>query len=191
MAFADPTRSIEQLALTPGMTVADFGAGTGYLAVAAAEAVGQGGKVYVVDIQDTVLTKARHYASSRHMDTLVFVHGDLEAPHGSTLADTSVDVVLCSNLLFQVSDRSAILREAYRVLVPGGRLVVIDWSDSYGGMGPQPEYVVPESVARAEAEAVGFRAIGELDAGSYHYGLVLRKNAAREAAPQTQTQQAP
>jgi ubiquinone/menaquinone biosynthesis C-methylase UbiE len=176
MAFADPKRSIEQFMLSPGMEVADFGAGAGYLAVEAAEAVGGDGTVYVIDIQQELLTKVTHLASEHHLATLQYIHGDLEKPNGSCLPDASVDAVIISNLLFQVTDKAQVLHEAFRVLRPGGRVLVVDWRDSFGGMGPQPEHVLLEADARSLVEAAGFELMADIDAGAYHYGLVYKKH---------------
>jgi len=176
MGFSDPKRNIEQLALDPGMEVADFGAGAGYLAVEAAEVVGEDGMVFVIDIQQELLTKATHLAKEHHLDRLVFVHADLEAERGSTLPDEAVDAVVISNLLFQVEKKDAVLAEAFRVLRPGGKLLIVDWRESFGGMGPQQEHVLPESDARELATTAGFVEYTDIDAGAYHYGLIFKKH---------------
>lgn len=176
MAFANPKRNIEQFALKPGMEVADFGAGAGYLAVEAAEAVGNDGRVYVVDIQQDLLTKATHYAKEHHLDRIVFIHADLEQSRGSTLPDKSVDAVIISNLLFQVKDKTAIVREAFRILKETGRVLLVDWRDSFGGMGPQPECVLVETDARECVEQSGFIYVSSIDAGAYHYGMIFKKH---------------
>ena len=62
MGFGNPKRIIAQCKLEEGMEVADFGAGAGYLSVEAAEAVGESGVVYVIEIQQSLLTKATHLA---------------------------------------------------------------------------------------------------------------------------------
>lgn len=175
MAFAHPKKHIEQLNIAPGMKVADFGAGAGYLAVELADAVGESGKVFVIDIQSDLLTKATHLASERHLQSLVFLQGDLEKPNGSSLESDSLDVVICSNLLFQVAHKDAVVSEAHRVLRPSGRLLIIDWRESFGGIGPQPEHVFNEIRARDVCERLGYSFVSEIDAGTYHYGLIYRK----------------
>src|SRR5437588_7612192 len=60
----------------------------------------------------------------------IFIWADLEKPRASKLADRRADLVLISNLLFQLSDKKAPLKEAWRILKPAGRLAVIDWEDS-------------------------------------------------------------
>jgi len=176
MGFANPKRNIEQFKLEPGMEVADFGAGAGYLAVEAAEVVGKDGTVYVVDIQRELLTKATHLAQEHHVDTITFIRGDLEETEGSTLPEESVDAVIISNLLFQVEDKAAVAAEAHRVLRKGGKILVVDWRESFGGVGPQPEAVFHEDDARELLEAAGFVHFEDIDAGAYHYGLIFTKH---------------
>jgi len=175
MSFADPKRNIEQFGLELGMEVADFGAGAGYLAVEAAEAVGKEGNVYVIDIQQELLTKATHLAKEHHLDSITFIHTNLEKENGSTLPDECVDAVIVSNLLFQVEDKNAVLLEARRILRNDGRLLVVDWRESFGGMGPQPEHVLREEDVRIIAKNCGFIHQNDIDAGAYHYGMVFRK----------------
>jgi ubiquinone/menaquinone biosynthesis C-methylase UbiE len=175
MTFANPKRNIEQFMLEEGMIVADFGAGAGYLAVEAAEAVGKKGTVYVIDIQQELLTKSLHLAKEHHLESIVFIHGDLEAEKGSTLEDESVDAVIISNLLFQVGKKDALVLEAFRILKEKGRVLVVDWRDSFGGVGPQAEFVLTEEDARDLLEKNGFTHISNIDTGSYHYGLIFRK----------------
>jgi len=175
MSFANPKRNIEQFSLEEGMDVADFGAGAGYLAVEAAEAVGKEGSVFVIDIQQELLTKSLHLAREHHLETIQFIHGDLEAEKGSTLPDESVDAVIISNLLFQVENEEAVLKEAYRVLKNGGKILVVDWRESFGGVGPQPDHVINEEEMREMVEKIDFKHVSDIDAGAYHYGLIFKK----------------
>ncbi|MBP9760374.1 MAG: class I SAM-dependent methyltransferase [Candidatus Pacebacteria bacterium] len=176
IAFSDPKKIIEQCGIEPGMVIADFGAGAGYFSVEAAEKVGKDGTVYVIDIQQELMTKVTHLAKSHHLDSLMYIHGDLEAEQGSTLPDDCVDMVIISNLLFQLDNKEAVLVEANRILRPRGRLLLVDWRESYNSMGPQPEHVVSEDTARALVAGVGFIKPKNIDAGAYHYGIVFQKH---------------
>ncbi len=90
------------------------------------------------------------------------------------MADRHLDLVLISNLLFQLEDKPAALKEAWRILKPTGRLAVIDWSESFGGMGPHKKAVVKKEQALLFAREAGFELIKEFDAGAHHYGLIFR-----------------
>ncbi len=176
MDFADPKRIVAQLGIVPGMKVADFGSGAGYFAAAIAPLVGENGVVYAIDVQQELLTKARHFAEEKHLSAIVYVHADLESDGGSTLRSCSVDLVLMANVVFQVEDKAKLFAEAFRVLVPGGRLAVVEWRGSFGGVGPQPEHVAQEEDVRVLALRSGFVPHGPLDTGSYHYGFMVEKH---------------
>lgn len=177
MGFSDPKKNIAQLSVEDGMRVADFGSGSGHYTVAAADAVGDTGRVYAIDIQQALLKKVKNLSTNEHKKNIEVIWGDLERVGGSKLREESMDVVLIANTLFQVENKDAVIKEAYRVLKQKGRLLVIDWTDSFGGLGPQPAYVIHESDARLRIEKGGFVHDRSIDAGAHHYGLIFRKSS--------------
>lgn len=156
------------------MKVADFGAGPGHYATLASDLVGEHGEVYLIDIQRELLTKAKTLDST-HRPNLRFICCDLEGPEGTGIRDGYLDAVIISNLLFQLDDKAACAREAFKILKGGGRIMLIDWSDSWGGIGPHPDHVVTASAAQPIFEEKGFSAKRDFDAGEHHWGLVLEK----------------
>lgn len=176
MPFAHPRKNIAEFGLSKGDRVADFGAGPGHYAIAAAKAVGDDGHVYAIEIQKNLVDKITSAAESADCSNIDAIWGDLEKPEGSTLKSELVDAVIVSNVLFQVQDKEQFLREAHRVLKPGGRLLLIGWSDSHGGLGPQPDHVVNKDEALALARGVGFTPQQVLSPGEHHYGFVGKKN---------------
>lgn len=173
--FMHPHKVIEALAITPGMIVADFGAGSGVFTLALARAVGAHGRVYAIDVQKDGIRRILNEARKHNLEKRVsIIWGDLEQDRGSKIADRLVDRVVVSNLLFQVPDKRAILAEARRILKPGGELAIIDWEDSFAGMGPRPEDVVTHDTARSLARSGGFEIVRECDAGAHHYGIIVR-----------------
>src|SRR5690606_13333033 len=122
-----------------GMRVADFGAGSGQYSFALAEAVTGAGKVYSVDVQKNLLAKIKNESIKRHLLSIEPVWGDIDKQGGSTLRDNSCDVVVMANILFQLEQKETALKEAYRVLKPRGRLLIVDWSESFGGIGPSSQ----------------------------------------------------
>lgn len=173
--FAHPPRNVQALAIEPGMSVADFGSGSGAYALLIAEALAGSGHVYAIDVQKDLLRRTFNEARRRNLQTVKVLWGDLERPNGSKLADDAADLVLISNLLFQVEEKGAVIAEAYRILRRGGRLAIIDWTESFGGMGPDRHSVFPKDEARRVAENTGFAAANEFAAGAHHYGLIFRK----------------
>lgn len=178
-AFAHPPRNVALFGIEPGMKVADFGSGSGAYALLMAEHLKGEGAVYAIDVQRDLLRKTHNETLKRKLHVLSVMWGDVERPGGSKLADRSLDLVLVSNLLFQVEDRSALFTEARRVLRDGGRLIVIDWSDSFGGMGPEQKTVVTKEKALELAQDAGFSLERAFEAGAHHWGLILSAQAAQ------------
>jgi ubiquinone/menaquinone biosynthesis C-methylase UbiE len=175
--FADPKSNVLQLGLREGMKIADLGAGSGHYAIAAAHAIGRDGRVYAVDVQEDVLAHLRdsaHRAGVRNVDT---VWGTLEKAGGTKLKDASMDAAILSNVLFQLADPAAAVAEAKRVVKPGGKVLVVDWAGSYGGMGPAPAQVLPEHKAEELFITGGFHKQKSFRAGPHHYGIVFTSPA--------------
>lgn len=175
--FAHPSRNVGALGVEPGMKIADFGSGSGAYVLAMAERMANAGHVYAIDIQQDLLRKTKNEAHKAGYKNVQTVWGDLERPNGSHIADAYLDLVLISNLLFQVEEKARVLEEARRVLKPVGRLAIIDWSESFGGMGPQKSGVVKKERATELSEQTGFIFQSEFPAGAHHYGLLFKKDA--------------
>ncbi len=172
-AFSNPRENVLRLGLREGMKVGDFGTGTGHYARAAAAIVGQNGKVYAIDIQENVLKHLKLNTHARHHGTIDTVWGDIEKLGGTHLRAASLDVVILANVLFQIEHRSVLLEEIRRVLKSEGKLMVVDWAGSYGGIGPAPKHVVAEHEAEALFIGGGFHKVKSFRAGPHHYGIIF------------------
>lgn len=173
-SFAHPVRNVAVLGIEKGMAVADFGSGSGAYVLAIADVLANTGHVYAVDVQRDLLRRIHTEAHIRGFKNVGIIWGDLERAHGSKIAERSLDMVLISNLLFQVNDKRGVLAEAWRVLKPTGHLAVIDWADSFRGMGPVEKDVVSQEQFLELAAKAGFDTIREFDAGAHHYGFLMR-----------------
>jgi 2-polyprenyl-3-methyl-5-hydroxy-6-metoxy-1,4-benzoquinol methylase len=115
-------RTLELLRLQPGEAVLDVGCGPGILAVRAAGAVAPGGSVQGVDVAEGMLAVAREKAAEQGVgDAVAFELGDM---HDLRFPDGAFDAVACSYAMFFAESVTAVGRELWRVLAPGGRLVV-------------------------------------------------------------------
>ncbi len=173
--FADPDENIKQFGLREGMHVADLGAGSGFYTLAAAHVVGPGGKVYAVEVQKELMERVQTEAVKVHLTNVEVIWGNIEKPGGTKIADAAVDAVIASNVMFQVPDKPAFVAEIKRILKSGGRVLVIDWTDSFGGLGPLPADIISKENAQAFFHDAGFVFEREIAAGAHHYGLVLKK----------------
>lgn len=175
MSFAHPRKNISQFGLSHGDRVADLGAGAGHYAIEAGKQVGEDGRVYAIEIQKDLVSKVESEAKEAGLSNVEVIWSDLEEVGGSTLKDEMVDAVIMSNVLFQITNKSSIVEEANRILKSGGRLLLIDWSEAHGGVGPTPDHVFPESEARKLCEEAGFMARQIISPGAHHYGIIFQK----------------
>lgn len=112
--------------LAPGQQVLDVASGTGLVAFAAANAVGQSGRVCGIDLSGQMVEAAQHRARSLGCMKVEFARMDAEC---LTWPDASFDVVLCALGLMYMPDPELAVREMRRVLRPGGRVVIAVWGE--------------------------------------------------------------
>lgn len=178
--FSDPNQNITQLGLQPGMKVADLGSGTGYYSLEAARLVGDKGRVFAVDIQKELLTRLRNNAHKQGVYNIEVVWGDLERLGGTKLREAFIDVVVASNVFFQLEDQKTLALEIKRILKPGGLACVIDWFGNHSNVAsPHKSPVFTEESIKAIFEREGFIFERSFQAGSHHRGLLLRKKEER------------
>ena len=160
--------------LRAGDRVADFGAGVGNFTVTLSRLVGPEGTVYASEIQKNLVETIAATARSLNLNNVEVLWSDLERENGLKIEGDALDAGILVNTLFQLEDKETAAKEIKRTLRAGGKLFVIDWSESFKGMGPQPDQVVSEEAAKDLFESVGLVFEREFDAGEHHYGLAFR-----------------
>jgi ubiquinone/menaquinone biosynthesis C-methylase UbiE len=163
LGCGNPTALAE---LKPGETVLDLGSGGGIDVLLSARRVGPTGKAYGLDMTDEMLTLARENQSKAGVENVEFLRGAIES---IPLPDNSVDVIISNCVINLSADKDRVLREAFRVLKPGGRFAVSDvvvhgdvpaevrqnvllWVGCIAGALQDTEY-------KSKLEAAGFEAI--------------------------------
>ncbi|MBV8828928.1 MAG: arsenite methyltransferase, partial [Acidobacteriaceae bacterium] len=157
-------------ALHSGETVLDLGSGGGIDVLLSARRVGPTGKAYGLDMTDDMLALARENQRKAGIDNVEFLKGEIEH---IPLPDNSVDVIISNCVINLSGDKDQVVREAYRVLKPGGRLAVSD---------VVTRGAVPEEVRKSMLLWIGCIA-GALDADDYREKLARAGFAAIDIEP--------
>lgn len=173
--FSDPQKNLEQFDIAPGMKVADLGSGAGYYTFAMARIVGSSGRVYALDVQKDLLATLKREAEKKHLFNIDIVWSDFEIPPPGKLKENLIERAVVANVLFQIKNKDDFVREIARIVRPGGKVLVIDWLDSFGGIGPEQREVLPKENCRTLFEKNGFELERNISAGLHHYGFVFKK----------------
>jgi ubiquinone/menaquinone biosynthesis C-methylase UbiE len=163
-----PGRVIETLALSPGASVADVGAGTGYFSVRLAKAVPQG-ILYAVDIEPTMLEHVRKRAIGEGLKNLVTVQANATSPS----IPKPVDLAIIVDTYHHLPSRHVYFRELAKSLVAGGRVAIIDFRKD-SPEGPPPEFRFEADQIIGEMKQAGYRLDARHDFLPRQHFLVFR-----------------
>lgn len=143
-----PDRVIDALGLTPGRSVADVGAGTGYFTVRLAKSKAAP-LVYAVDIEESMVKYLRERAAQEGLKNVVAV----QAAADRTNLSAPVDVVLIVNTYHHIGNRVAYFRELQKLMKPSARLAIIDFRKGAPGGPPDEFRLLPEQISSELAQA--------------------------------------
>jgi len=163
-----PTRVVEVMAIAPGMTVADVGAGTGYFLPHLAKAVGPSGKVIGQDLEPDMVKWIDGRAKK---DALSNVSGLLGAADDPKLPANTLDRILIVDVWHHVADRPPFAAKLASSLKPQGQIYIVDFTMESPHGPPKPARLLPEQIAK-DFTSAGLEAVVMKDAGLPHQYIV-------------------
>lgn len=171
-AWQLPQRTIESLRIQAGDQIADIGAGNGYFVFRLADAVGENGKVYAVEIKEVLVTQLEKRAKEKGYPNVTAIRAQVADP---LLPNGEIDLVFLCNAYHHIENREVYFARLKKDLKPKGRVAVVDWKAI-----PIAKLVVPsghwinvDSVL-AEMDSAGFTLEESHDFLPFHHFLVFR-----------------
>ena len=119
-----PDQILNAIGLKRGQNIADIGSGGGYFSLRFAEIVGEKGKVYAIDEKQEYLDFTKRSAEEKGLHNLMVISA---SESGLNLSEKSLDVIFMRNVAHHISDRTAYFKGLRNHLMPGGRVVVIEY----------------------------------------------------------------
>jgi len=171
--------ALNAIGLKPGMTVAEVGAGTGYVALRMAKRVGPNGKVYANDLQPQMLTLLRNNAVKGGITNVETVLGSETDPR---LPPGQMDLIILVDVYHEFSEPQKMLQGIRRALKPDGRLVQLEYRKEDPNVPIQPDHKMSVAEAKTEVEAEGFKLEPVIEILPRQHILIYTKAAARGAA---------
>jgi|SRR5579871_296753 len=172
-AEEEPDKALDAIGIARGATVADIGAGAGYITWRLAERVGPAGKVYANDIQPEMLVLLRKNIEARHLsnvEPVLGVEDDPKLPAGRT------DLVLLVDVYHEFTEPEKMLRKIRESLNADGRLVLLEYRKEDPNVPIRPEHKMSVAEVRAEVEPEGFRFEKTLETLPRQHILIFRKS---------------
>jgi ubiquinone/menaquinone biosynthesis C-methylase UbiE len=148
-----PDRALDAIGIQPGSTVADIGAGSGYMTVRLAARVGPAGTVYANDLQAPMLALLQKRLVREHIGNVQVVQGTVDDPK---LPASTIEMALLVDVYHEFSAPQAMLRHLRTALTPGGRLVLLEYRKEDPSIPIRVEHKMTVAEAKQEVEAEGY-----------------------------------
>ncbi len=148
-----PDIALNVLKIAKGSSVADIGAGSGYITVRLAARVGPTGRVYATDVQPQMLNILGRRLLDRKITNVTLIEGTFDDPK---LPPAAMDLILMVDVYHELSEPQTMLRHLRAALKPGGRLVLLEYRKEDPMVPIKPEHKMSVAEAKMEVEAEGF-----------------------------------
>jgi len=149
-----PDVAVRLLQIPQGASVADIGAGSGYITLLLSAAVGPTGQVFANDLQPQMIEILRRRLASQNVTNVTLVQGSVDDPN---LPPASVDLALMVDVYHELSRPQAMLQKLRSALKPGGRLALVEYRKEDPAIPIKFEHKMSIQEAKAELEAEGFK----------------------------------
>ncbi|HUR33716.1 MAG TPA: class I SAM-dependent methyltransferase [Vicinamibacterales bacterium] len=169
----EPDVALDAIKLAVGSTVADVGAGSGYMTVRMARRVGPSGKVYANDIQPQMLSMLRQRLDREKLANVDLVLGTFDDPR---LPANTLDLILMVDVYHEFSQPQAMLRRMRESLKTGARLVLLEYRKEDPSIPIRPDHKMSVAEAKMEVEAEGFTLASVDERLPRQHILVFTKN---------------
>jgi len=169
----EPDKALAAIGIDKGSTVADIGAGSGFMTWRLAALVGPGGKVYANDIQPRMLALLRKNVQDRKLTNVEAVLGAVDDPR---LPAGRIDLALLVDVYHEFSEPQKMLRQIRESLKPQGRLVLLEYRGEDPAVPIRPEHKMTVAQVKAEIEPEGYRLDRLLEMLPRQHLLIFRKS---------------
>ena len=167
-----PDQALDEIKIVKGSTVADIGAGVGYMSWRLAERVGPAGKVYANDIQAPMLEQLRRNVAQRHLTNVETVLGEPDDPK---LPQGRIDLVLMVDVYHEFSNPRKMLRHIRESLQPDGRMVLLEYRAEDPNVPILALHKMTVDQVKAEIEPEGFRLDKVIETLPRQHILIFRR----------------
>ena len=177
-AEEEPDKALAAIGIAKGDTVADIGAGSGYMTWRMAQLVGPAGKVYANDIQQKMLDLLKQNIEQRKLTNVLMVLG---TPDDPKLPAAAIDMALLVDVYHEFSEPQKMLRHLRESLKPTGRLVLLEYRGEDPAVPIRPEHKMTVAQVKAEIEPEGYRFDKSIETLPRQHILIFR--VAPDSAP--------
>ena len=167
-----PDDALDLVGVKKGTTVADIGAGSGYMTVKLSKRVGANGVVYATDIQPAMIDLLARRITKAKLVNVKTILGAVDDPR---LPPASIDMALMVDVYHELSQPQVMLRKILEALKPGGRLVLLEYRKEDPSIPIRPEHKMSVSEAKMELEAKGFKLMRVDDGLPRQHVLIFTK----------------
>jgi ubiquinone/menaquinone biosynthesis C-methylase UbiE len=178
-AEEDPDALHRELALRPGQTACDIGAGNGFHTIRMARAVAPRGKVLAIDIQPEMLELLRARVAAEGLRNVEPILGREDDP---ALPEGACDLELLVDVYHELADPEAMLGRLRRALAPGGRIALVEFRGEDPDVPIKPEHKMTKAQVLRELEPRGFRLVREYDGLPWQHLLIFERQSSRSTA---------